>query len=93
MDMLKITAIGRLACDPRPGHGTVKLSLVATDRWADKQMRPATVTIYAQGKLAEICKTVLKEGSRVYCEAHIEGGGYVADEIIVLSSRSSKPES
>ena len=92
MDVLKLTAIGRLACDPQAGHGTVKLSLIATYGWSDKQERPATVAIYAQGALANICEKYLKQGSRVYCEAHIEQGGYIADEIIVLGSDSPQAE-
>ena len=87
MDVLKLTVIGHLACDPQPGHGTVKLSLVATYRWTDKQERPSTVAIYARGKLAQICKKYLKQGSRVYCEAHQEeDGAFIAEEIIVLAS-------
>ena len=92
MDVLKLTAIGRLACDPQAGHGTVKLSLVASYCWADERVRGATVAIYAQGALAQICEKYLKQGSRVYCEAHIEQGGYIADEIIVLGSGSPQAE-
>jgi len=92
MDVLKLTAIGRLACDPQVGHGTVKLSLVASYHWSDKKLRPATVAVYAKGALAKICEKYLKQGSRIYCEAHVEDGGYIADEIIMLGNHS-KPKS
>jgi single-stranded DNA-binding protein len=85
MDILKLTAIGRLACDPQSGHGTVKLSLIYTP--LDEKVRPTTVAIYANGALAEICEKNLQQGSRIYCEAHIEDGGYIADEIIMLGHK------
>jgi len=90
MDVLRLTVIGHLACDPQRGHGTVKLSLVANyytmHEDGDQTVRTATVAVYAQGTLADICEKYLKQGSRVYCEAHGDQGGYIADEIIMLGS-------
>jgi len=90
MDVLKLTAIGRLACNPQAGRRTVKLSLVASYRWLDQRERPATVAIYAKGALRKICEKYLKQGTRIYCEAHIEDGGYIADEIIMLGHNSKQ---
>jgi len=92
MDVLKLTVVGRLAADPHVGHGTVRFSVVASYHWSDKRFRPATVAIYAKGALAEISEKYLKQGSRIFCEAHVEDGGYIADEIIMLGDRS-RPES
>jgi Single-stranded DNA-binding protein len=93
MDVLKLTVIGRLACDPQAEEDSVKLSLVATYRWLDQEVRPATVEVYARGTLARICEKYLKQGSRVYCEARRDRGGYVADEIIMLAKGNPQPES
>ena len=90
MDVARITLIGRLTSDPEPQKGEVKLSLAVRYQWKTSQAKQRAgselVIVYATGKLAAICKVHLHTRSRIYCEAHLDHGRFMADELIMLGS-------
>lgn len=113
MDLNKVSLIGNLTNDPEdralPSGQVLALFNVATNyNWRDvktkeKKSRADFHKVVAWGKLAEIIKTYLKKGSKVYLEGRLQNRSWedkdknkryiteiVASELIMLGGNNKK---
>ena len=81
----KIILVGYLGKDPeqrftQSGRPVTSFTLATTERWkvddGEREQRTEWFNVVAWNRLAEVCKTYLGKGSRVYLEGRVQSRSY-----------------
>ena len=81
----KIILVGYLGKDPeqrftQSGRPVTSFTLATSERWkvddGEREQRTEWFNVVAWNRLAEVCKTYLGKGSRVYLEGRVQSRSY-----------------